>query len=111
MNENERVAPVNVGEVFEVSIDAVGEKGDGIAKVKGFVLFVPRVKKGEYVKIKITKVLKNVGFAEVVEKLEHPPRPSSRFITVTPKELEKEMPKSEYSYEDTNDFGEDAEEE
>ena len=32
MNE----APVSVGEIHTVSINAVGGKGDGIAKVKGF---------------------------------------------------------------------------
>ena len=34
-------APVREGEELDVKIEAVGEKGDGIAKVKGFVLFVP----------------------------------------------------------------------
>ena len=48
MNGNTQVAPVKVGETYEVSINAVGEKGDGIAKVKGFVLFVPNVQKGDY---------------------------------------------------------------
>src|SRR3989338_6493161 len=62
------VAPVNVGDELDVKIEAVGEKGDGIAKVKGFVLFVPGVKEGDEVKIKVTKVLRKVGFAEVVGK-------------------------------------------
>ena len=31
-------APVNVGDDVEVTIEAVGDKGDGIAKIKGFVL-------------------------------------------------------------------------
>lgn len=59
-------APVRVGEEVDVKIEAVGEKGDGIAKIKGFVIFVPNVKQGEEVKIKITKVLRKVGFGEVV---------------------------------------------
>jgi len=109
MNEEERVAPVNVGDTFEVPIDAVGEKGDGIAKVKGFVLFVPRVKKGDYVKIRVTKVLKNVGFAEVVQQLERPPEQqhrSSRFVTFTHEDLQKSEPEPEYNYQDSEDFGE-----
>src|SRR3990167_5804687 len=61
-------APVRVGEELDVTIEAVGEKGDGIAKKNGFVLFIPGVKQGEQVKIKVTKVLKKVGFAEVVGK-------------------------------------------
>ena len=59
-------APVKVGEEIDVTIEAVGEKGDGIAKKNGFVLFVPGVKEGQQVRIRITKVLRKVGFAEVV---------------------------------------------
>ena len=51
-----------------MTIDAVGEKGDGIAKKDGFVLFVPGVKQGDRVRIRVTKVLRKVGFAEVVSK-------------------------------------------
>lgn len=61
-------APVKVGDELEVTIDAVGEKGDGIAKKDGFVLFVPGVKQGDRVRIRVTKVLRKVGFAEVVSK-------------------------------------------
>ena len=60
-------APVKVGDVVDLKIEAVGEKGDGIGKIKGFVIFVPGVKEGEDVKVKITKVLKKVGFGEVVD--------------------------------------------
>ena len=38
--------PVKMGETYVVSINALGEKGDGIARVKGFVLFVAKVQKG-----------------------------------------------------------------
>ncbi len=101
MNGNE--APVKVGEEYEVYITGVGGKGDGIAKVKGFVLFVPGVKKGEYVKVRVTKVLANVGFAEVAKKLEKPE--SRKYATVSAKELEEEQPE-EKRYEETDDFGE-----
>lgn len=59
-------APVKVGDVVEVTIEAVGEKGDGLAKISGFVLFVPGVKQGDKVSVKVTRVLRSVGFAEVV---------------------------------------------
>jgi len=59
-------APVNVGDELELKIEAVGEKGDGIAKIKGFVIFVPNAKQGETVKVRITKVLRKVGFGEIV---------------------------------------------
>ena len=65
-NRQKSFAPVNVGDELELTIEAVGEKGDGIAKVKGFVIFVPNTKQGDVVKVKITKVLRKVGFGEVV---------------------------------------------
>ncbi len=100
--------PVSVGEEHTVEINAVGEKGDGIARVRGFVIFVPNVKKGDYVKIKITKVLPKVGFAQVVQHLEKQVR-EPKFATVTEKDLQEEAPHGDY--EDTEDFGEDQEEE
>lgn len=104
MNEDNRVAPVKVGEEYKVDIGSVGEKGDGIAKVKGFVLFIAKTKKGDYVKVKVTKVLQKVGFAEVVERLEKPVG-GRKFIEVNPEELKKEA-EPETHYEDTEDFGE-----
>ena len=59
-------APVKVGQVIDAKVEAVGEKGDGIIKIKGFVIFVPNVKQGDEVKVKINKVLRKVAFGEVV---------------------------------------------
>jgi predicted RNA-binding protein with TRAM domain len=108
---NGQTAPVSAGETHEVEIQSVGEKGDGIARVKGFVLFVPNVKKGEFVKIKITKVLEKVGFAEVVGKADKPVREQrqSKFATVTEEEMKE--PEPEQHYDDTDDFGDDLDEE
>jgi len=68
--QNEGYTPVKMGDVFSVKIDAVGDKGDGICRKEGFVLVVPGTKKGDKVKIRVTKVLKSVGFAEVIGKAE-----------------------------------------
>ena len=102
-------APVKEGEICQVSINAIGGKGDGIAKVKGFVLFVPGVAKGDYVKVKITKVLEKVGFAQVLEKLEKPVR-ESKFQTVSAEELNTQEPEFDDSYDDTEDFGSELDE-
>lgn len=56
--------PVKVGDEHNVTIEAVGEKGDGIAKIDGFVLFVPNTQQGDSLKVRVTKVLKRFGFAE-----------------------------------------------
>ncbi len=59
-------SPLNVGETYDVTIEDVGREGDGITRVEGFVVFVPNTKKGDTVKIRVTKVSRRVGFAEVV---------------------------------------------
>ena len=43
-----------------------------IAKQKGFVIFVPNTKEGDAVKVKVTKVFRKVGFAEVIGEGEAP---------------------------------------
>ncbi len=63
----DRKPPVSVGDVWEVRIEAMGSGGDGIAKIKGYVVFVPGTNLNDVVKIKITKVLKKYAFAEVLE--------------------------------------------
>ncbi|HUV02490.1 MAG TPA: TRAM domain-containing protein [Desulfobacteria bacterium] len=59
-------SPLNIGETYNVTIEDVGREGDGIARVEGFVVFVPNTKKGDSVKIRVTKVSRRVAFAEVV---------------------------------------------
>ncbi len=100
----DRSAPVKAGEIYDVTIEGVGGKGDGIARVKGFVLFVAGTKQGEVVKVKVTKVLEKVGFAEVVGKGEPQAPRQPKFATVTREELEQpEEP--ETKYQDSEDFG------
>jgi len=105
--------PVNVGDELEVKIEAVGEKGDGIAKKDGFVLFIPGVKEGDEVKVRVTKVLRRVGFAEVVG--EGSPAPEGE--EEAPAEESAEQPAEEEApeeeapaEEDSEDFGEESEE-
>lgn len=106
---NQQEPPVTVGETYDVSINAVGGKGDGIAKVKGFVVFVPGVQQGDYVKIRITKVLPKVGFAEMVEKMERPAHEpnayQSKYASFKKDELQQpEEPQQQF--EETDNFGE-----
>lgn len=57
------------GESYEVRIDAVGSKGDGIAKKDKYTIYVPNSAKGDTLKIKIRKITGNLAFAEIVEKI------------------------------------------
>jgi len=114
MGGNQSFSPVSVGEELEVTIEAVGEKGDGIAKKKGFVLFVPNTKEGQRVKIKVTKVLKKVGFAEVVGSAsaasEEPEEEDSKDEGSQEDSSEEESEPEEENPEDSEDFGEDSDE-
>lgn len=64
MGPQNSTPPVSEGDQLDVTIEAVGEKGDGIARKDGFVIFVPDTRAGDEVHIKITRVLPKVGFAE-----------------------------------------------
>ncbi len=59
-------APVVVGEVYRLTIEDVGRRGDGVAKKEGFVIFVTgATQRGTSVNAKITKVLGNNAYAVV----------------------------------------------
>ncbi|MGC9444827.1 MAG: TRAM domain-containing protein [Candidatus Methanospirareceae archaeon] len=59
-------APITVDETYDVTIEDVGREGDGITRIEGFVVFVPNTQKGDNVKVRVTKIARRVGFAEVV---------------------------------------------
>lgn len=58
--------PVEEGKEYEVSIDAKGAKGDGIAHVEGFVIFVAGGNVGEKVRVRITAVKRTFAIGEKV---------------------------------------------
>jgi len=60
--------PVEEGEVREVTVETLGDQGDGIAKVeRGYVVIVPDAQPGDEPTIEIDDVRQNVAFASVVE--------------------------------------------
>lgn len=58
--------PVKEGEIYDVEIIEVGSRGDGLAKVQNFVIFVPGTNKGDKVRVRITQVRGSSAVAEVV---------------------------------------------
>ena len=66
MAQQNNQPPVSEGQTIDVLIESVGDKGDGVAKVQGFVIFVAGTKKGETCKIQITRVSTNVAFAKKI---------------------------------------------
>ncbi len=104
--------PVSVGEELDVSIEAVGEKGDGVAKKQGYVIFVPGTKAGETCRIRVTRTLKNVAFAEKIGEAEGPVEQSQRPPQQQEQsETQEEEQQEEAPQEDSEDFGEEEAEE
>jgi len=65
--EKSREVPVTEGEEYDVEIISIGKKGDGIAKIDGFVIVVPNTEKGDNVKVKVNAIIGGVSFGEVVK--------------------------------------------
>ncbi len=55
-----------VGEEYVVKIIEISKRGDGIARIRGLVIFVPGTSPGDSVKIRITRVGRRHAIAEVV---------------------------------------------
>ena len=58
--------PVEVGQEYDVEIKETSRRGDGIARIEGFVIFVPKTQNGDHVKIRVTRVSSRFAEAEVV---------------------------------------------
>src|SRR6266699_1136934 len=58
-------APLVEGKVYELMIQDIGKKGDGIAKLDKYVIYVPGTAKGAIVKVFIEKIAGTVAFGRV----------------------------------------------
>ena len=58
--------PVETGKEYDVQITETSRKGDGIARVQGFVIFVKDGKVGQNAKVRVTNVGDRFATAEIV---------------------------------------------
>ena len=58
--------PVEMGKEYEVEISEISKRGDGIARIQGFVIFVQGAKAGQKTNIRITSIGDRFAKAEVV---------------------------------------------
>ncbi len=58
--------PVEVDKEYEAEIEDISRRGDGIAKIEGFIIFVPGTKQGERVRFKIKRVGSRFAIGELV---------------------------------------------
>jgi|TARA_Y100000031_G_C7979078_1_gene273894 predicted RNA-binding protein with TRAM domain len=59
--------PVNINDEIYLTITEISNRGDGLARVKGYIVFVPNVKEGDNVKVKITQIRPNYAIGEVMQ--------------------------------------------
>jgi predicted RNA-binding protein with TRAM domain len=64
--------PVETGKEYEVQVTELSRKGDGIARVQGFVIFVKDAKMGQKSKVRITSVGERFATAEILAAPEKP---------------------------------------
>ena len=62
-----RRCPVEMGKEYEVDVTEMSRRGEGIAKIQGFVVLVVNGKLGDHVKIRITRVGGVTANAEIVK--------------------------------------------
>lgn len=60
-------SPVKENQEIEVVIDDIGSRGDGIAKIQDFLIFVPHSKIGERVKVRILSIGGKFAVAEKIK--------------------------------------------
>jgi predicted RNA-binding protein with TRAM domain len=66
-NDNFGPKPVETGKEYEVQITEISRKGDGIARIQGFVIFVKEGKVGQNAKIRVVQVGNRFAIAEIVD--------------------------------------------
>ena len=62
--------PVEVGKEYDVEILETSRRGEGIARIKGLVTFIPNAKPGDHLRIRITRISRRFAEAEIVGKAE-----------------------------------------
>ena len=58
--------PVEAGKEYNVRITEISRQGDGVARIRGFVIFVKGGQSGQDVKAKVTSVGEKFAKAEIV---------------------------------------------
>jgi predicted RNA-binding protein with TRAM domain len=102
--------PIKVGEEYDVEINEVGSRGDGIARIKNFVVFVSDTKKGEKAHIKIKEVRNRFAIGEKISKAEAE-EPSEEETPEEPEVPEETPEEPEEETEEPEEVPEETEEE
>jgi predicted RNA-binding protein with TRAM domain len=58
--------PVELGKEYEVDITTMSPNGEGVATIRGFLVFVANAKLGEHAKVKVNRIDSVSADAEIV---------------------------------------------
>jgi len=59
-------APVKENEIYHVTIESVNQRGQGVARIKGFVVLIPGAMTGERLRVKIVSVRPRFAIGEAL---------------------------------------------
>lgn len=65
-----RPAPVKEGEEYDVTIEDIGSKGDGVCNIRGFRVYVRGAETGNKVRVRITGIMGGFATATLVDQVE-----------------------------------------
>ncbi|PKK85827.1 MAG: translation initiation factor IF-2 subunit beta [Thermoplasmata archaeon HGW-Thermoplasmata-1] len=63
----EQAAAIEEGKTYDLSINDMGQRGDGVARVAKFTVYVPGAQRGTKVKVFIEKVSGTIAFGKMVK--------------------------------------------
>ena len=63
----EKLCPVEVDEELLVNITDISPSGDGMSKIRGYIIMVPKAKPRDCVKIKVTQVGEKSAIGEIIK--------------------------------------------
>jgi Predicted RNA-binding protein, contains TRAM domain len=63
----EKQCPFEIGDELEVNITDICPNGDGMSKIQGYVIQVPKAKPRDRVKVKINQVGDKVAIGEIIK--------------------------------------------
>jgi predicted RNA-binding protein with TRAM domain len=58
--------PVEIGKEYDVHVTETSQRGDGVARIEGFVIFVRNGKAGDNLKVKVNSVGNRFAIADIV---------------------------------------------
>jgi predicted RNA-binding protein with TRAM domain len=67
INYAEKPAPLEVGDELEVNIIDTCASGDGMSRIRGYIIVVPKAKPRERVKVRITQVSDKTVTGQIIQ--------------------------------------------